>query len=169
MSDFISLQEFERSASATGIFKGVEIDLLHETLLSWKSSPGKPYTVLELRDGKTLAAYAISCKITGRDSTYDIRYFVVDRDYRHTEGGRHLLALIDQELLKAYPYAVIRAEFSTRKLIGLGAKTLEDAGYRLIGHIKDYHGEGDDYYYFIHVAYRHKPVFEKPELDIDSN
>ena len=53
---------------------GVEVDVLHETLLSWKDAPGDPYTVLELRDGKILAAFAIVSRITGRDSTFDIRY-----------------------------------------------------------------------------------------------
>lgn len=166
MLDYIDMQEFEHVASNTGVFKGVEIDLLHETLLSWKSSPGNPYTVLELRDGKTLAAYAIISKVTGRESTYDIRYIVVDRDYRSTTGGKSLFALIDEDLLNKSSYAVIRLETSGRKLASLGASSFEEAGYKSIGHIPGYYGENDDYYYLIKTVYRNAPPFaEKTKSD----
>ena len=159
MVDSIDMQEFERVAGNTGVFKGVEIDLLHETLLSWKSSPGDPYTVLELRDGKTLAAYAIISKVTSRESTYDIRYFVVDRDYRSTTGAKSLFALIDEDLLKKNPYAVIRLETSGKKLASLGVSSFEEAGYKSIGHILGYYGKDDDYFYLIKTIYRESPPF----------
>lgn len=162
MFDFVDMEELERTAGTTGAFSGVEIDLLHETLLSWKSAPGDPYTVLELRDGKTLAAYAIIGRISGRESTYDIRYIVVDRDYRSTEGGRRLLEMIDDDLLHKFSYAVIRIEISGRKLESLGAVSFDDAGYKLIGHLPAYFGEGDDYFYFIRTVYRNPPNFFKP-------
>ena len=161
MSDSIDMQEFERVASNTGVFKGVEIDLLHETLLSWKSSPADPYTVLELRDGKTLAAYAIIGRVTGRESTFDIRYIVVDRDYRSTSGGKSLFALIDENLLKKNSYAVIRLETSGKKLASLGTSSIEEAGYKSIGHILGYYGEDDDYYYLVKTVYRNSPPFVK--------
>ena len=161
MADSIDMQEFERVAGNTGVFKGVEIDLLHETLLSWKSSPGDPYTVLELRDGKTLAAYAIISKVTSRESTYDIRYFVVDRDYRSTAGGKSLFALIDENLLKKSSYAVIRLETSGKKLASLGASSFEEAGYKSIGHILGYYGKDDDYFYLIKTIYRESPPFSE--------
>jgi len=159
MVDYVDMQEFERVASNTRVFKGVEIDLLHETLLSWKSSPGDPYTVLELRDGKTLVAYAIISRISGRESTFDIRYIIVDRDYRSTAGGKSLLALIDEDLLNRSSYAVIRLETSAQKLESLGVLSFEDAGYKVIGHIKGYYGENNDYYYLIKTIYRNSPPF----------
>jgi len=157
MQENVDMQEFERVASQTGAFKGVEIDLLHETLLSWKSSPGDPYTVLELRDGKSLVAFAVISRISGRESTYDIRYIVVDRDYKSTEGGKRLLQLLDEELLAKSAYAVIRFETSSRKLQMLLPEAFTEAGYKMIGHIAGYYGAGDDYYYFIKTAYREKP------------
>jgi ribosomal protein S18 acetylase RimI-like enzyme len=148
------------------VFNGVEIDLLHETLLSWQSSPGDPYTVLELRDGKTLAAFAIIGKISGRESTFDIRYIVLDRDYRSSEVGRRLLEMIDVDLLKKGSYAVIRLETSTSKAGNAGAACYEEGGYKVIGHIVGYYGEYDDYYYLMKTIYRNPPKFPDP-LDPD--
>jgi len=166
MQEHVDTQELEKAAGRTGVFKAVEIDLLHETLLSWKNSPGDPYTVLELRDGKSLVAFSIISRISGRESTYDIRYLVVDRDYRSTEGGKHLLQLIDDELLAISSYAVIRLESSGFKLLNIGPDTLTESGYKIIGHIESYYGEGNDYYYLIKTAYRNPPKFTKPEAPV---
>ncbi len=166
MQEPIDIHELEKAAGRTGVFKAIEIDLLHETLLSWKNSPGDPYTVLELRDGKSLVAFAIISRISGRESTYDIRYLIVDRDYRTTEGGRHLLQLIDDELLANSSYAVIRLESSGLKLLNIGPDTLTEAGYKIIGHIESYYGEDNDYYYLIKTAYRNPPKFTKPEAPV---
>lgn len=163
MQDYVDMQEFEKVAMHTGAFKGVEIDLLHETLLSWKSSPGDPYTLLELRDGRTLVAFAIISRISSREATYDIRYIVLDIDYRSTEGGRHLLQMLDEDLLSRNSYAVIRFETSGKKLEILGHQTFEELGYRMIGHIPGYYGEKDDYYYLIKTAYLNPPTFTDPE------
>ncbi|MFA5852430.1 MAG: GNAT family N-acetyltransferase [Spirochaetales bacterium] len=162
MLENVDMQEFERVASNTGVFKGVEIDLLHETLLSWKSSPGDPYTVLELRDGKILVAFAIISRINGRESTYDIRYLVVDRDYHSTEGGKHLLDLLDEDLLSHSSYAVIRLETSGKKLDNFRPDAFQEAGYKMIGHIPGYYGADDDYFYLIKTVYRTPPKFSKP-------
>jgi ribosomal protein S18 acetylase RimI-like enzyme len=162
MPESLNLQEFERTASRSGVFNGVEIDLLHETLLAWQSSPGNPYTVLELRDGKTLAAFAIIGKISGRESTFDIRYIVMDRDYRTAEVGRRLLEMIDADLLSKGSYAVIRLETSTSKVGNAGAACYEEGGYKVIGHIIGYYGEYDDYYYLMKTVYRNPPKFSGP-------
>jgi ribosomal protein S18 acetylase RimI-like enzyme len=164
MDDKIDFREFERTASNTGVFKGVEVDILHETLVSWSSSPGDPYTVLELKDGKTLVAFAIVSKTSGRESTYDIRYIVLDRDYRSTEGGKRILEMIDEDLLAKSSYAVIRLETSGKKLGNLGVACYEDSGYKIIGHIAGYYGEEDDYYYLMKTVYRNPPTFFTPSI-----
>jgi len=162
MTESLDIEEFERVASRTGVFNGVEIDLLHETLLSWKSSQGDPYTVLELRDGKNLAAFAIIGRMSGRESTFDIRYIVLDRDYRTAQVGGRILEMIDADLLKKGSYAVIRLETSTSKLENAGVSTYEEGGYRVIGHIIGYYGEHDDYYYLMKTVYRNPPTFTSP-------
>jgi ribosomal protein S18 acetylase RimI-like enzyme len=164
MLEKMDFKEFERSATLTGVFKGVEVDILQETLNSWSSSPGDPYTVLELRDGKTLAAFAIVSRSNGRESTHDIRYIVLDRDYRSTEGGKRILQMIDEDLLNKYKYAVIRLETSGKKLSNLGVSCYEQAGYKIIGHIAGYYGENDDYYYLMKTVYRIPPNFNTPPI-----
>lgn len=164
MDEKIDFREFERAASNTGVFKGVEVDILHETLVSWSSSPGNPYTVLELRDGKTLAAFAIVSRSSGRDSTHDIRYIVLDRDYRSTEGGKRILEMIDEDLLAKNSYGVIRLETSGKKLGNLGVECYEASGYRIIGHIAGYYGDDDDYYYLMKTVYRNPPTFFTPSI-----
>ena len=162
MPDSLDMQEFERVANHTGVFKSVEVDLLHETLLSWKSSQGDPYTVLELRDGKALAAFAIIGRIAGRESTFDIRYIVLDRDYRTPQVGKRILEMIDNDLLGKASFAVIRLETSTSKVGNMGANTYEEGGYKVIGHIAGYYGEYDDYYYLMKTVYRDPPKFSSP-------
>jgi hypothetical protein len=164
MMEKMDFTEFERAASHTNVFKGVEVDILHETLVSWSSSPGDPYTVLELRDGKTLAAFAIVSRSNGRESTHDIRYIVLDRDYLSSEGGKRILQMIDEDLLKKYRYAVIRLETSGKKLSNLGVSCYEQAGYKVIGHIAGYFGEEDDYYYLMKTVYRIPPNFNTPPI-----
>jgi ribosomal protein S18 acetylase RimI-like enzyme len=159
MPESLDIQEFERVASRTGVFKGVEIDLLHETLLSWKESQGDPYTLLELRDGKILAAFALIGKISGRESTFDIRYIVLDRDYRTPQVGKRILEMIDADLLKKGSYAVIRLETSTSKVGNAGSAIYEEGGYKVIGHIAGYYGEYDDYFYLMKTLYRNPPKF----------
>ncbi|MGB4571705.1 MAG: hypothetical protein WBH97_02670 [Rectinemataceae bacterium] len=157
MPDYIDLSEYEHAAIGCGAYKGVELDLLKETLESWKTDPGDPYILLDLRDGKTLAAFAIICKASGRDSTFEIRYACVDRDFHATAGGVRILEMIEEEAIRRQPQALLQLEISQRKLNCLGSITLEDFGYALIGHIKDFYGEGNDYFMYTKFVYRNPP------------
>ncbi len=159
MQAIIDNREYEAVAVSSGVFKGVEIDLMAEILKEWQKSPGNPYTLLELRDGRTLAAFAILQKTAGRNFTFDIRFLVLDRDYRNSTAMQHLLALIDSELLKKIPFAVIRLEISSRKRDSLGERVLEDSGYQPTGHIAQHFGEGDDYCFYLKAIFRNPPRF----------
>lgn len=155
----INIGEYEAVAVNSTVFKGVEIDLMGEILKEWQKSPGNPYTLLELRDGKTLAAFALLQKTAGRNFTFDIRFLVLDRDYQNSTAMQHLLALIDSELLKKIPFAVIRLEISSRKRDSLGEHVLEDAGYQITGHISKHFGEDDDYLFYLKAIFRNPPNF----------
>jgi len=100
MTSSIDFKEYEQVATNCGSLVGVEVDLMLEILKEWQAAPGKEYTLLELRDGKALAAFAIIHKVAGRNFTFDIRFLVLDRDYRSTPVMSHLFELIDQEILK---------------------------------------------------------------------
>jgi len=174
MAYSLDLKEYEAVAGTSGVFKGVEIDLMTEILSDWQKNPGKPYTLLELRDGKTLVAFAIIYQETGKNFTFDIRFIALDRDYRSGSAIHHIFQLIDEELLKKMPFAVIHYEISTVKRDSLGAQALEAAGYCQIGHISSFYGERDDYYFYIKAIFRKQPNFitisrpfeDEPPLDI---
>ncbi len=157
----VNFWDYEHIAGISGAFKGVEIDLITEILKDWQQSPGEPYTLLELRDGKTLVSFAIIHRVSGRNFTFDIRFIVLDRDYRTGTAIQHLFQMIDDELLKKLPFAVIRIEISTTKINSLGDEALENAGYCQVGHIPGYYGENDDFYLYIRAIFRKPPNFIK--------
>ncbi|MCX7775097.1 MAG: hypothetical protein N2067_03245 [Spirochaetaceae bacterium] len=161
MLAMLDFREYQTIALNTNAFKGVELDLMEEILGDWKRSPGEPYTVLELRDGKTLASFAIIQRVSGRNFTFDLRYLVLDRDYHATSAIHHMLKLIDTELLRKIPFAVIRLEISGAKYRSLGEKVLEEAGYCMLGHIQGHFGEHDDFYYYVKAIFRNPPRFIK--------
>jgi hypothetical protein len=154
-------KEYELVTSNCGAFTGVEIDLMGEILKDWQRAPGQPYTLLELRDGKTLVAFAIIHRVSGRNFTFDIRFIVLDRDYRSSNAIQHLFEMIDEELLKKIPFAVIRVEISSLKKESLGENALENARYCQIGHIAAYYGEHDDFFFYIKAIFRNPPKFIK--------
>ncbi|MFZ5860147.1 MAG: hypothetical protein ACOYVH_05360 [Spirochaetota bacterium] len=161
MLSSFNFKEYETVTANSNAFKGVEIDLMIEILKDWKQSPGDPYTLLELRDGKTLVAFALIHRVSGRNFTFDIRFIVLDQDYRSSSAIQHLFDMIDAELLKKIPFAVIRVEISSVKRDSLGEQALENAGYSLIGHIPTYYGENDDFYFYIKAIFRNPPNFIK--------
>lgn len=154
-------KEYEAVTINSGTFAGVEADLIVEILKDWQKAPGQPYTLLELRDGKTLVAFAIIHRVSGRNFTFDIRFIVLDRDYRSTSAIQHLFEMIDEELLKKIPFAVIRIEISSVKKNSLGENALENAKYCQIGHIAAYYGEGNDFFFYIKAIFRNPPNFIK--------
>lgn len=156
-----NFKEYELVTSTSGAFSGVEVDLMVEILKDWQKAPGQPYTLLELRDGKTLVAFAIIHRVSGRNFTFDIRFIVLDRDYRSSSAMQHLFELIDEELLKKIPFAVIRIEISSVKRESLGENALENASFCQIGHIAAYYGENDDFFFYIKAIFRNPPNFIK--------
>lgn len=167
MLSSFNFKDYETVAGTSGVFKGVEVDLMTEILKDWQQSPGQPYTLLELRDGKTLVAFAIIHRVTGRNFTFDIRFIVLDRDYRSGTAIQHLFQLIDEELLKSLPFAVIRIEISSSKMNSLGHEALESAGYCQMGHIPGYYGDDDDFYLYVRAIFRNPPNFIKISKPFD--
>ncbi|SLM19162.1 putative GCN5-related N-acetyltransferase [uncultured spirochete] len=161
MFSSFNFKEYESVMSNNGAFKGVEVVLMIEILKDWQQAPGQPYTLLELRDGKTLVAFAIIHQVSGRNFTFDIRFIVLDRDYRSSTAIQHLFEMIDEELLKKIPFAVIRIEISSVKKESLGENALENASYCQIGHIAAYYGENDDFFFYIKAIFRNPPDFIK--------
>jgi GNAT superfamily N-acetyltransferase len=157
----IDLRDYESLALESGAFKDIELDILKEILAAWQDRPGDPYTVLELRDGKILAGFAVICRESGTDYSFEARAFCVDRTYIGKGIAEGLLDMIEEEALRVEASAIIRVETSTKKEAAIGVGALSARSYAVMGHIEDFYEKGDDYYmYAKHIDRR---VKAKPE------
>ena len=55
----IDNREYESLARETGALRDIELEILKETISTWRERPGDPYTLIEVRDGKILAGFAV--------------------------------------------------------------------------------------------------------------
>ncbi len=153
----IDPREYEGLARETGAFKDIELEILKESIAEWQKNPGEPYTILELRDGKVLAGFAMSCKEANTDYTFDMRALCVDPSYVGKGVTASLLGMLEAELLRSGSSAILRIETSSQKEAAIGKGVLLELGYALIGHIPDFYSPGDDYYMFAKHLRRAKP------------
>jgi GNAT superfamily N-acetyltransferase len=142
------LGEYQDLARGIGVFKDIELDILEETLRAWKERPGDPHTLLEIRDGRILAGFAVLCREADTDFTFDVRAFCIDRSYLGKGVAERLLSMLEEEVLRIEPVGILRMETSSRKESAIGRDVLGSAGYALIGHIAGFYGEGDDFYMY---------------------
>jgi ribosomal protein S18 acetylase RimI-like enzyme len=160
------IREYIQLARETEAFKDIELDILKETLSSWAERPGDPCSVVELRDGKTLAGFAVYARAHNTDYTYDVRAICVDTSYRGKGVGQKLAEMIEEETISQAPQAIVRFEISRTKEEAVGAGFLLERGFSLIGHIKAFYATEDDYYIYakhvsIHAAKAKKEEEEK--------
>jgi|GEM_PF-1188275 len=147
------IRDYERLARESGAYRDIELDILVESLQLWSKSPGAPNTLLELRDGKILAGFALLCRAMNTDFTFDVLALCVARSYHGTEAGRSLIAMVEEEALRASDSVIVRVETSSRKESAIQQGLLAQEGYALIGHIADFYEAGDDYFiYAKHLA-----------------
>ena len=144
----IDPREYESLARETGAFKDIELEILKESLSAWQKKPGDPYTILELRDGKVLAGFAIMCREASSDYTFDVRAICVDPSYLGKGVTGSILGMLEDELLKSEGSAILRIETSAKKEAAIGLCILAEKGYSLIGHIPDFYEPGDDYFMY---------------------
>jgi GNAT superfamily N-acetyltransferase len=148
MALMIDLREYEGLARETGAYEDIELDILKEAFSAWEKNPGKPYTILELRDGKVLAGFAVVRRGETTDYTFDAQAFCIDPSYLGKGVAERLLSMLEAETLLLAPSAILRFETSSKKALAFGAGTLPDAGYSLIGHIPDFYTPGNDYFMY---------------------
>jgi len=148
MTKIADITEYEYLVLELQILKEIELDILHETLLTWKQNPGDPYMVTEIRDGKQLAGFCIYYQSPNTEYSYDIHTFCVGVNYRHTQVADDLLYQLEQELLKKHTHAVIRVETSQSKEMAIRENFYFNAGFQKIGHIPSYYELGNDYFIY---------------------
>jgi len=145
----INIREYELLTLETGAYRDIELDILKETLAAWKQSPGSPYELIELRDGRVLAGFCLYYHSPNTEHTYDIHTFVVGRDYRNKAVGPRLLELLLDAVLDKVDYAVIRVETSRLKEDAVGDSFYSDNGFQAIGHIPGFYDNENDYYIYV--------------------
>ncbi|MGA2547392.1 MAG: GNAT family N-acetyltransferase [Rectinemataceae bacterium] len=150
----IDTAEYEGLAREMGAFKDIELDILKETFSAWQARPGDPYTILELRDGKILAGFAVICRKASTDYSFDLRAICVDPSYIGKGVTAKILGMLEEELLRTEASAILRIEISTIKETAIGKGVLSDRGYSLIGHIPDFYEPGDDYFMYAKHIHR---------------
>lgn len=159
------LEEYARIARYSGAFKDIELDLLLEGVEHAQAKPGQPNRLVELRDGRTLAGFALLHKALGTDHSYEVSGICLDPHYLGTVASAGLVARMEEELLLADTEAILRIELSDAKREAAGLQILPDLGYTLIGHIPDFYEPGADYYmYARHIARPH-PEGKAPKGD----
>lgn len=142
------IEEYQDLALGIGIFKDIELDILKETLVTWRERPGDPHTLLEIRDGRILAGFAIICRASNTDFTFDVRAFCIDRSYLGKGVTERLLSMLEEEVLRIEGTGILRLETSSRKVAAIGQDALDAAGYALIGHIAGFYGASDDFFMY---------------------
>jgi len=150
----IDIREYEQLARDSGAYKDIELDILAETLDICQSHPGDPYILLELRDGKILAGFAILSKAPGTEFTFEVRDFCIERSYIGKGVSRRLIEMLEEEVARIADSAIIRFETSRLKEDAAGRGVFAEGGYALIGHIKNFYDEGNDYFIYAKHARR---------------
>jgi hypothetical protein len=150
----IDMDEFGGLARETEVYKDIELEILKEALSAWQQKPGDPYSVLELRDGKVLAGFAVMCREAGTDSSFDVRAMCIAPSYIGTGVPTSIIAMLEDEVLSMESSAILRFETSTRKEASIGTGILSRQGYALIGHIPDFYSPGDDYFMYARHLHR---------------
>lgn len=154
------IRDYIQLAREAGAFKDIELEILKETLLAWMERPGDPCSVVELRDGKVLAGFAVFARTQGTEYTWDVRAVCVDSIYRGKGVGQRLADLIEEEILASFPQGIIRVELSKRKEDAVGSGFLLERGFSLIGHIAGFYDTDDDYYIYAKHVSIHAPEKE---------
>ena len=145
----INIREYELLSLETGAYRDIELDILKETLATWKEKPGDPFELIELRDGATLAGFCLYYRAPNTDYTFDVHTFVVGRDYRNKAVGPRLVELLEERLLESRNYAVIRTETSKLKEDSVGEGFFQSNGFQTIGHIPAFYDVDNDYYIYV--------------------
>jgi hypothetical protein len=153
----VDRREYEALARETGAYKDIEIEILKEAVDSWERKPNDPYTILEIRDGKILAAFLTLRREEGTEYTFTIQAICVDPSYTETGVVAQLLDILETESLKLGESAILRFELSSEKYSALGQGVLESRDYALIGHIPDFYAKGSDYFMYAKIIHRRNP------------
>ncbi len=141
-------RDYEQLALESGVYKDIELDILIDTLDSWKARPGSPYSLVEVRDSREPAGFCLFQRAANTESTFDVHTFLVGRDYRGKGAAEKLLDLLTEEILASVRSAMVRIETSSLKENAVEPRFFSAHGFETIGHIPDFYGPGNDYWIY---------------------
>ncbi len=145
----VNIVEYELLSMETAVFEDIELDLLRETLKVWKDKPAKPYELVEVREGRTLAGFCLFYKSPDTEYTFDIHSFVIGSRYRNSAFGGSLLSLVMDKVSSLVSCGVLRIETSRNKENSVADGFFPSHGFQLIGHIPDFYKSDNDYYIYM--------------------
>ena len=147
-------RDYEQLALESGVYKDIELDILIDTLDSWKSRPGSPYSLVEVRDSRDPAGFCLFLRAANTESTFDIHTFLVGRNYRGKGAADKLLELLIEEALSAAPSVMLRIETSSLKESAVESGFYLSRGFETLGHIPNFYGTGNDYWIYARLVTR---------------
>jgi GNAT superfamily N-acetyltransferase len=142
------LREYEDLARETDAYEDIELDILKEAMETSRRKPGDPYTLLEIRDGKILAGFALLCREAGSGHSFEVRSICVDPAYIGKGVAKALLDKLEEKALGGGDSAILRVEISSTKEKAIGEGVLSSGGYALIGHIPNFYSHDNDYFMY---------------------
>lgn len=132
-------------AKGTGVYRDIELDILEGVLEVWDKDHGKGYTMVEVRDGERIAGFGLYSPVPQTEFSFELFWFIADRNLQKSGVGNQLMQLIEQEILKTSDYAILRIETSAKKELSYQQRFYETSGFMLIGRIVDFYETGDDF------------------------
>ncbi|HSV56409.1 MAG TPA: GNAT family N-acetyltransferase [Magnetospirillaceae bacterium] len=141
-------RELAQLAMESGAYRDIELDILIDTLDSWKAGPGRPYFLVEVQDDRRPAGFCLFKRASDTEFTFDIHTFLVGRQYRCKGPADRLLELVIEEVLLSARSAMIRVEISTIKESAVEPGFFPAHGFGILGHIPDFYSPGNDYWIY---------------------
>ncbi len=158
------LGEYIDLARGIEAYSDIELDILEETLRDCPEKQDKHCSLIEIRDGRILAGFAILYRALDTDFTFDITAFCIDRVYRGKKAAERLVAMVEERALDLEPACIIRIETSSRREAAYGPGLFDAAGFSMIGHIADFYSEGDDFYIYAKQVKRKSETNEESRI-----
>jgi ribosomal protein S18 acetylase RimI-like enzyme len=144
----MNLGEYMDLARAIEVYSDIELDILEEALRDCAETADMHRSLIEIRDGRILAGFAVLKRAVDTDFTFEIRAFCIDRGYRGKKVAEQLVAIIEEKARELEPACIVRIETSSRREASYGAGLFDAAGFSMIGHIADFYGAGDDFFIY---------------------
>lgn len=130
-------------ADETGVFRKSEITVLEEVLDATVKSNNGEYLLIQEKLKEIPVGFVIFGKTPCTHFTWDIYWFVVDKDRQGRGIGSDLISKVESYILTSQEKAVLRVETSSREDYFGARRFYVSQGFMKIGVIPDFYAEND--------------------------